>query len=68
MINYTCHVTVRELLCGYPLTQVPNHDPLTKDYFDLLVCDAGHRVLFIKSRNTQSNPKKDEPRSRQHRP
>ena len=66
MINYTCHVIVQELLCGHPLRQVPNHDPLTKNYFNLGICDVGHRVLLLRFYDTETDlKKKDEPRSRQ---
>jgi len=59
MINYTCHVIVQELLCGHPLRQVPNHDPLTKNYFDLFQCEAGHRILAVRSQDTEGDPEKD---------
>ena len=66
MLNYICQVTTDNLLCGLPLKKVPNADPLTKNYFDLGVCDAGHRVLLLRFCDTETDlKKKDEPRSRQ---
>jgi len=59
MINDTCHVIVRELLCGLPLKKVPNADPLTKNYFDLGVCDAGHRVLLLRFCDTETDPQEE---------
>ena len=66
MLNYICQVITDNLLCGLPLKKVPNDDPLTKNYFDLGVCDVGHRVLLLRFYDTETDlKKKDEPRSRQ---
>ena len=59
MLNYICQVITDNLLCGLPLKKVPNVDPLTKDYFDLFVCDAGHSLLIVRSRDTEGDPEKD---------
>jgi hypothetical protein len=64
MINYTCKAIVGNLLCGLPLKKTFNADPLTRNYFDLYICEAGHRVLLLQSDDTENDPKKDEPHSR----
>jgi hypothetical protein len=60
MINYTCQVIIGHSLCGLPLKKTPNYNLLTRNYFDLYVCAAGHRVLLLQSRETESDAKKDE--------
>jgi hypothetical protein len=54
MINYTCQVITGKLVCGLPLKKTINPDPLTRNYFDLFVCASGHRVLLLKSSDTES--------------
>jgi hypothetical protein len=65
MINYICQVITGKLVCGRPLKKVHNNDPLTNNYFDLFLCSAGHRVLLLRSSDTESDAKKTEPGRRQ---
>jgi len=59
MMNYICQVITDNLLCDLPLKKVPNNDPLTKNYFDLFQCEAGHRILAVRSQDTEGDPEKD---------
>ena len=60
-MNYICQVITDYLLCGLPVKKVPNDDPLTKNYFDLFLCEANHRILAVRSQDTEGDPEKDTP-------